>query len=197
MAQEKEHGFVGKHYLMKQAFGQEELHEREAVCTREDPPACMAACPLHIDMRAVCDHAAKGDFKKAAGVIRTATPFLHLLARNCSGTCVEACRLSEPGDGIALPALERACALYGGSGAVNRFMLPKKSQKTAVFGDDLFALACAWELGKKGYEVCWYTACSSVGVGTVGRRSGVGPDCLYRTSDYGTKAGNASERTAG
>lgn len=31
MAQEKEHGFVGKHYLMKQAFGQEELHEREAV----------------------------------------------------------------------------------------------------------------------------------------------------------------------
>ena len=162
MAQEKEHGFVGKHYLMKQAFGQEELHEREAVCTREDPPACMAACPLHIDMRAVCDHAAKGDFKKAAGVIRTATPFLHLLARNCSGTCVEACRLSEPGDGIALPALERACALYGGSWAVNRFMLPKKSQKTAVFGDDLFALACAWELGKKGYEVCWYTACSSM-----------------------------------
>ena len=162
MEQEREHGFVGKHYLMKQAFGQEELHEREAVCTREDPPACMDACPLHIDMRSLCAHMAKGNFKKAAGVIRTVTPFLHLLSKHCSGSCVQACKLSEPGDGIALPALERACALYGGSGAVNRFMLPKKSQKAAVFGDDLFALACCWELGKKGYEVYWYTTLSSM-----------------------------------
>ena len=71
MERKNEHGFIGKHYLMKQAFGQEELHEREAVCTREDPPPCMASCPLYIDMRAVCAHVAKGDFKKAAGVIRT------------------------------------------------------------------------------------------------------------------------------
>lgn len=163
MEQKKEHGFIGKHYLMKQAFGQEELHERESVCTREDPPACMTSCPLHIDMRAVCAHVAKGDFKKAAGVIRTVTPFLHLLSKKCSGMCRSACKLSELGDGICLPALERACALYGGSGAVNRFMLPKKSQKAAVIGDDLFALACCWELGKKGYEVHWYTVCSSMG----------------------------------
>lgn len=162
MEQEREHGFVGKHYLMKQAFGQEELHRREAVCTREDPPACMSACPLHIDMRAVCAYAAKGDFKRAAGVIRTVTPFLHLLSKHCSGACVRACKLSECGDGIVLPALERACALYGGSGAVNRFMLPRKSQKTAVFGDDLFALACCWELGKKGYEVHWHTKRTSM-----------------------------------
>lgn len=162
MEQKKEHGFIGKHYLMKQAFGQEELHERESVCTREDPPACTASCPLHIDMRAVCAHAAKGDFKKAAGVIRTVTPFLHLLSKNCSGMCRSACKLSELGDGICLPALERACALYGGSGAINRFMLPKKSQKAAVAGDDLFALVCCWELGKKGYEVHWYTSCSSM-----------------------------------
>lgn len=159
---EREHGFVGKHYLMKQAFGQEELHEREAVCTREDPPACMNSCPLHIDMRQVCAYSAKGDFKKAAGVIRTVTPFLHLLSGRCSSPCVRACKLSEFGDGIVLPALEKACALYGGSGAVNRFMLPKKSQRTAVFGDDLFALACCWELGKKGYEVFWHTARASM-----------------------------------
>ncbi len=159
---EKEHGFVGKHYLMKQAFGQEELHEREAVCTREDPPACVDSCPLHIDMRSVCSYSAKGDFKKAAGVIRTVTPFLHLLSKQCSGPCMSACKLSESGDGIVLQALERACAQYGGSGAVNRFMLPKKSQKVAVFGDDLFSLACCWELGKKGYEVCWHTTCTSM-----------------------------------
>lgn len=160
--EKNEHAFVGKHYLMKQAFGQEELHEREAVCTREDPPACTAACPLHIDMRAVCAYAAKGNFSKAAGVIRAATPFLHLLSKNCSGTCAEKCTLSKLGDGIALQALERACARYGGSGALNRFMIPKKNKKAAVFGDGLFALACCWELGKKGYEIIWYTLRSSM-----------------------------------
>ncbi|HCT91617.1 MAG TPA: aldehyde dehydrogenase [Lachnospiraceae bacterium] len=153
---------IGKQYLMKQAFSQEELHEREAVCTRDDPPGCQAACPLHIDMRAVCDCAAKGNYVKAAAVIRTVTPFLHLLAKNCGGTCVKGCKLAECGDGIALKAMERACALYGGSGKVSRFMLPKKNRKMAVAGDDLFALACLWELGKKGYEVFWYTACGSM-----------------------------------
>ncbi len=158
---EKEHGFIGKHYLMKQAFGQEELHEREAVCTREDPPGCMAHCPLHIDMRAVCEQAAAGRFSKAAGIIRTKTPFLNLLSKNCDGACTKNCVMSRLGDGIALQALERACALYGGSGAVSRFMIPKKNKKAAVFGDGLFALACCWELGKKGYEVLWYTTNAS------------------------------------
>lgn len=60
--EKKEHHFVGKHYLMKQAFGQEELHEREAVCTREEPPACTSACPLHLDMRQACALAAQGIF---------------------------------------------------------------------------------------------------------------------------------------
>lgn len=153
---------IGKHYLMKQAFGQEELHEREAVCTREDAPGCQAACPLRIDMRAVCAHVAKGNFAKAAAVIRTVTPFLYLLARNCEGSCHKGCELAKIGDGIVLQALERACAFYGGSGKVNRFMLPKKSQKMVVAGDDLFALACLWELGKKGYEVFWLTTCDSM-----------------------------------
>ena len=54
--EKKEEVYLGKHYRMKQAFGQEELHQREAVCTREEPPGCQAACPLHLDMRAVCGH---------------------------------------------------------------------------------------------------------------------------------------------
>ena len=160
--EKKESALVGKHYLMKQAFGQDELHEREAVCTRTDPPPCMAACPLGIDMRSVCDHAAKGDFSKAAGIIRMSTPFLYTLSGNCGGECENRCTLSRLGDGVRLRALERACAMYGGSGAVSRFMLPKKQKKTAVIGDDLFALACCWELGKKGYEVSWHTSCGSL-----------------------------------
>ena len=78
--EKKDNHFVGKHYLKKQAFGQEELHEREAVCTREEPPACTSACPLHLDMRQACALAAQGNFSRAAGILRKTTPFLHLLA---------------------------------------------------------------------------------------------------------------------
>ena len=146
--EQKERGFVGKHYLMKQAFSQEELHRREAVCTREDPPGCTAACPLRLDMREVCAHAAKGDFAKAAGVIRAVTPFLYLLSEACSGMCVEACALSRLGDGVRIKALERACAMYGAAGG-SRFLLPRKNRQVIVAGSGLFA-AGSW--GKKAMK---------------------------------------------
>ena len=146
---------------MKQAFGQEELHQREAVCTREEPPGCQAACPLHLDMRAVCGHEARGDFKKAAAVIRQTTPFLYLLARTCSAPCQKACTLSRLGEGVRVRDLELACALYGGPAGGSRFLIPRKNKKVLVAGDGIFALACCRELGKKGYEVHWHTACAS------------------------------------
>ena len=146
---------------MKQAFGQEELHQRESVCTREDPPGCTAACPLHLDIRTVCAYGAKGDFVKAAGVIRRVTPFLHLLAKSCPGVCQKACALSRIGEGIQVRTLEKACALYGGKEKGSRFLIPRKNKKVIVGGDDLFALACCWELGRKGYEIFWYTRCKT------------------------------------
>lgn len=160
--EKKESALVGKHYLMKQAFGQDELHEREAVCTRTDPPPCTASCPLRLDMRSVCEYAAKGNFAKAAGILRMSTPFLYTLSALCGGDCVGGCTLARLGDGVRLKTLERACAMYGGNGTVNRFMLPKKQKKAAVMGDGLFALACCWELGRKGYEVSWHTSCGAM-----------------------------------
>mgnify|MGYP002792607828 FL=1 len=160
--EKKEHNFAGKHYLMKQAFGQEELHEREAVCTREEPPQCTASCPLHLDMRLACSLAGEGNFSKAAGVLRKATPFLHLLAKCCTAPCRKKCTMAKLGDGISMQVIEEACARYGGSGVMNRFMIPKKKISAGVAGNDLFALACCWELGKKGYEVIWYTQRSSM-----------------------------------
>lgn len=158
----KEQVFLGKHYRMKQAFSQEELHQREAVCTREDPPACSAACPLHLDMRTVCGYAAKGDFKRAAAVLRSVTPFLHLLAAGCRENCESACVLSRLGDGVRMKDLEKACALYGGPASGNRFLIPRKNKKVIVAGDGIFALGCCRELGKKGYEVRWHTRCRSL-----------------------------------
>lgn len=159
--EKKEEVYLGKHYRMKQAFGQEELHQREAVCTREEPPGCQAACPLHLDMRAVCGHEARGDFKKAAAVIRQTTPFLYLLARTCSAPCQKACTLSRLGEGVRVRDLELACALYGGPAGGSRFLIPRKNKKVLVAGDGIFALACCRELGKKGYEVHWHTDCAS------------------------------------
>ncbi len=148
-----------KFYIMKQAFGQKELHEREAACTRNEPPQCAAGCPLHVDARALCAAVADGDYAKGLSLLRAATPFVSLLAARCDAPCTKTCVLESGGKGgIDIHALEAACLRLGaGAKAPTRF-LPRKTVTVAVLGDDLFALAAAAELGLKGYEVTWYTA---------------------------------------
>ena len=42
----KDRGFVGKHYLIKQAFGQEELHQREECVPERIPPGVPRRVPF-------------------------------------------------------------------------------------------------------------------------------------------------------
>ena len=62
----------------------------------------------------VCEYAAKGNFAKAAGILRMSTPFLYTLSALCGGDCEGGCTLARLGDGVRLKTLERACAMYGG-----------------------------------------------------------------------------------
>lgn len=144
-------------YIMKQAFSQQELHEREAVCTRNEPPPCTAACPIHIDARALCAAAAAGDFSAGLDLIRAATPFANLIAKACSASCEGACVC--PGDAVAIHRVMQACVLFGEETSKRKLLLPRKAKRIAVAGVGVSALACAWELGAKGYEVLLAAPC--------------------------------------
>lgn len=138
-------------YIMKQAFSQQELHEREAVCTRNEPPACTASCPLHVDLRSLCSHVAEGDFSKALATIRMVTPFVHLIAKTCDAPCAVECVC--PGESVNIHRIIQACIRYGTELSKRKLFLPKKTKRIAVVGVGAFALAAARELGVKGYKV--------------------------------------------
>ena len=111
----KDRGFVGKHYLMKQAFGQEGASsERGSVYQRGSPRvfrgvSSSSGCADYLRL-----WGERRFWKSRRGSFAEVTPFLHLLAKSCPGMCREACALSRVGEGIQMKALEKACALYGG-----------------------------------------------------------------------------------
>lgn len=132
---------------------QKTLRAREALCTQEQPPKCMAWCPLHLDGRALALAVAKGDFSAGRTLLEKAVVFPRIIARLCDAPCRAVCRRGDVGEAIHLQALEEACMVYGEQKSTGRVFRPKKSQRVLVVGDTLCGLSNAVELAKKGYQV--------------------------------------------
>jgi Fe-S oxidoreductase len=128
------------------------VREREAQCTQEQPPACTATCPLHVDARALAGKVGAGDLQGGLALLARHTPFPQLLARLCDHPCVAACRRGEAGEPVRIGALERACADHGGT-APARPRPAARGKRVAVVGGGLSGLAAAAELAGKGWQV--------------------------------------------
>ncbi|MDI9471758.1 MAG: heterodisulfide reductase-related iron-sulfur binding cluster [Bacillota bacterium] len=143
-------------YFQKKLYSLEGLIERESRCIYEEPAFCHAACPLGLDAKKMIALVEKDAFSEARAMLEHITPFPRLLAYGCEAPCKEACRMNEVGEGIDIPALERA-AMNHGSPKTGKGMLKfKKKQKAAVFGSDLFSLSLAAELARKSYPTFYY-----------------------------------------
>ncbi len=143
-------------YRQKQMFGKQELEERENVCVRDEPAFCSAACPLKLDARAFVKAMKDGDFSGARTQLQRIAPFPFILSRGCEAPCEGACRLSEPGEGVGIGALERACMALGTEKAGRGMLKFKKKKTVAIFGADLFSLALAGELANKAYPITFF-----------------------------------------
>lgn len=133
-------------------LNQQKLHELEAKCTKEQPPAAMAACPLHVDCREICRAIAVSDFSRARELYEKNAVFPGILSYLCEEPCQNACIRKEHGDPVSLRLLECAAQAYG-SLKKKRTFLSKRAEKAAIVGAGLTGLAAALELGKKGYSV--------------------------------------------
>ncbi|HVO20685.1 MAG TPA: heterodisulfide reductase-related iron-sulfur binding cluster [Anaeromyxobacter sp.] len=128
------------------------VREREAQCTQESPPACTAACPVHVDARALVDKVQKGDLAGGLSLLARHVPFPQIVARLCPHPCEPVCKRGEVGEPVRIGALERACAEHGGP-APPRVRQPRKRKRAAVVGGGLSGLAAAAELAVRGYPV--------------------------------------------
>ncbi|HYA43329.1 MAG TPA: FAD-dependent oxidoreductase [Syntrophobacteraceae bacterium] len=132
---------------------QEELGRLEARCIQEQPPACAAACPVHVDARGMAAAIAKGDFASAARIYRKTVPFPGIISRICDRPCQAICRRGEVGAAVSIRDLEKACLDWAGDLKEGDVVLPKKDRRIAVVGAGLSGLTAAFDLARKGYSV--------------------------------------------
>ncbi len=141
---------------------QHQLRELEALCIQEAPPPCTTACPIHVDVRAMILEMQRGNLPAALKIVRRTLPFPGIVGRVCEAPCQEACRRREAGEAIAIAALERACADWGGS-AEKVALLPARGGRVAIVGGGPSGLMAAYDLRKKGYAVVLFEAKGRLG----------------------------------
>jgi NADPH-dependent glutamate synthase beta subunit-like oxidoreductase len=131
---------------------QEELRKLEDQCIQEQPPGCTAACPIHVDSRAMAEHIARGDFAAAAKIYKKNAPFPGIVSRICDHPCQSVCKRREVGEAVSIRALEKACLDWAADEATKIQTLPKKEKRAAIAGGGLSGLTAAFDLARKGYH---------------------------------------------
>ncbi|MCB2191124.1 MAG: 4Fe-4S dicluster domain-containing protein [Deltaproteobacteria bacterium] len=131
---------------------QRQLRELESRCIEENPPWCMAACPLHVDARSLCNRVAAGDWSGAWKVLLRTMPLPGILGRICDAPCRERCKRGEAGEAIAINELERACVSHAPP-ARPKSVMPARPEQTSVIGSGMSGLTAAWDLARKGFKV--------------------------------------------
>jgi glutamate synthase (NADPH/NADH) small chain len=76
---------------------QDELRKLEDQCIQEQPPNCAAACPVHVDVRAMMAETARGNFTEAVKILKKTFPFPGIVSRVCDQPCRSVCKRNEAG----------------------------------------------------------------------------------------------------
>ncbi len=139
---------------------QKDMRELEAQCVQECAPPCTAACPLHVDVRALSAKISQGDFPAGLQILKKSLPFPGIISRICEQPCRAVCRRNEA---IAIANLERACADWGEIAAEKISSPSPRKQRVAIVGGGLSGLTAAYDLARKRYGVVLFEAGSTLG----------------------------------
>jgi len=98
---------------VQQSYTLEDAMAEADRCVKCGDPHCIAACPVHTDVRGMCDAVAVGDFEMAYHRVRETNAFMGVTARCCpqlDGLCEEACVLGLRGEPVAIGMIQRFVA---------------------------------------------------------------------------------------
>ena len=141
---------------------QQLLRKREAQCVQDQPPGCIAACPVHVDARGMIAALRKGDYAAGVSLFQKTVPFPRIISRVCDQPCRGACKRREVDEAISIRALEQIC-VDNHDQPVPVTVAKLKEKKTAVVGAGLSGLTVALDLARKGYKVTVFEATNRLG----------------------------------
>lgn len=134
------------------------VREWESRCVEEQAPACTAACPVHMDARAMLGHVREGRFKQAYEVLARAVPFPSIISRICDHSCESVCLRAQAGDALRIHRIERACVAFGRCELPLRTQRAARRGRVAIIGGGLSGLTAAVDLYIRGHEVAVFEA---------------------------------------
>lgn len=132
-------------------------------CITEEPSACTAYCPVHVDVKAFMEELGKGDFKKAYKLLEKKMPFARIIGKVCDHPCESVCVRKNVGGTINISELERAAISLGFTPPKKAFPMPKNTGKVAVIGGGLSGIVAASELDRKGFVVTIFEKSEKLG----------------------------------
>jgi glutamate synthase (NADPH) small chain len=136
-------------------------------CLQCKKPACVAGCPVGVDIPGFVKLVAASDFTGAARLIREKNALPAICGRVCpqDDQCEKECLLGNKGDPVAVGALERFAADF--ERETDQVTLPPRAPKTgrriAVVGSGPAGLIMAADMAVKGHSVTIFEALHSPG----------------------------------
>ncbi len=133
----------------------DKLLEIKDRCINEEPPACTAYCPLHLDVKSFAEEIENGNFDKAYKLMEKRIPFPRIIGMICDHPCESVCARNNKGGSISINELEKAAVSYGYSKPKKSF-LPSSNKTVAIVGSGLKGVTACFDLFKKGIHVDIY-----------------------------------------
>ena len=148
-----------------------EMAQGEAArCLNCKNPACVAGCPVGVNIPGFIKKIAEGDFEGAYAVISETSSLPAICGRVCpqESQCEAKCVRGIKAEPVGIGRLERFAADFHSAkkkeGAAAPAAAPcKNGKKVAVAGSGPAGLACAGDLAKLGYDVTVFEALHTPG----------------------------------
>ena len=141
----------------------QKLFAWEEKCTQGLPPACTAACPVHVDVKGFLAEMKAGRFDRAMKILRQALPFPGIIGRICDHPCQDACKRREAGRSHLYSRSGKGCVMMSSKPPVKISVQTKKDKRVAVGGSGLSGLTAAHDLATKGYSVVLFESKDRLG----------------------------------
>ncbi len=142
---------------------QKQLFERETRCIQENPTACTAGCPVHVDVRGMIAAILKGDYSAGFTLFHKSVPFPGIISRICDHPCQQVCKRNEIDEAVFIHGLERFCTDNNNKPIPSTLVQPGNNKKVAIIGAGLSGLTVAIDLSRKGFEIVIYEATDRLG----------------------------------
>ena len=135
-------------------------------CLNCKTPACVAGCPVGIDIPKFIQKIKVGEFEEAYRIVTDSSSLPAICGRVCpqENQCEGKCIRGIKGEAVGIGRLERFVAdLHNQNDAATVEIPTKNGHRVAIVGSGPAGLSCAGELAKRGYDVTVFEALHTAG----------------------------------